>query len=502
MASLNIYVNEPATKGKVVLHTSIGPLDVELWSKEAPLACRNFVQLGLEGYYDGCLFHRVIHQFMAQTGDPTGTGKGGESIYPGNHFKDEFHGRLRFTHRGLLGMASSGPDTNGSQFFITLDKCEWLDRKHTIFGKVTGNSLYNLPRFNDLEVDDKDRPVYPPKIERFEVLLEPFDDIVPRAKAAPAAEEGAGGKKRKRKEKKNLNLLSFGEEAAADEQVAQELGAVGARSSHDVLDDPRLSKAAAVAEKERLALEPSKEASRLRAAASNAAAACSSAARAADGGGGESSAAVRDVGRDDAGAAFEDRMLKQMQAKRDRMRAGSSGTGEEAAPEAPSDAQAARQEFERLRGEMVGEAAKEAAAKEAAASGKSAGGWKWRGKGAKDEDDDDDDDDDEFKGMSELEIQQAKYLQKKRESQGLTREQRQEATLAKLQMFQSKLAAKNDMVHPLRFEKKPLEAESASHYDSFDPLKHGGDESRALNKIKEREKAMLSFKSGEHQGEQ
>ena len=81
MASLNIYVNEPATKGKVVLHTSIGPLDVELWSKEAPLACRNFVQLGLEGYYDGCLFHRVIHQFMAQTGDPTGTGKGGESIY-------------------------------------------------------------------------------------------------------------------------------------------------------------------------------------------------------------------------------------------------------------------------------------------------------------------------------------------------------------------------------------------------------------------------------------
>ena len=75
-------------------------------------------------------------------------------------------------------MASSGPNTNGSQFFVTLDRCEWLDRKHTIFGKITGNSLYNLPRFNEIEVDGDDRPAYPPRIERFEVLLEPFDDIV------------------------------------------------------------------------------------------------------------------------------------------------------------------------------------------------------------------------------------------------------------------------------------------------------------------------------------
>ena len=81
MANLTVYANQPATKGKVVLHTTIGPFDVELWSKEAPLACRNFVQLCMEGYYDGCIFHRVIKDFMAQTGDPTGTGTGGASVY-------------------------------------------------------------------------------------------------------------------------------------------------------------------------------------------------------------------------------------------------------------------------------------------------------------------------------------------------------------------------------------------------------------------------------------
>ena len=187
MANLTVYANQPGTKGKVILHTTVGPLDVELWSKEAPMACRNFVQLCMEGYYDGCIFHRVIKDFMAQTGDPTGTGTGGESVF-GPTFKDEIHQRLRFTHRGLLGMASSGPNTNASQFFVTLGNCEWLDGRHTIFGKVTGNSLYNLPRFSELEMDAKDRPLYPPKIQRAEILLDPFDDIVPREKVAPAPE--------------------------------------------------------------------------------------------------------------------------------------------------------------------------------------------------------------------------------------------------------------------------------------------------------------------------
>ena len=111
-------------------------LDVELWPKEAPLACRNFLQLALEGYYDNTLVHRVVKGFMVQMGDASGTGQGGASIYDDQPFKTEAHGRIKFNHRGQVAMASSGPRGNLSQFFITLDKCDWLDGKHTIFGKV------------------------------------------------------------------------------------------------------------------------------------------------------------------------------------------------------------------------------------------------------------------------------------------------------------------------------------------------------------------------------
>jgi peptidyl-prolyl cis-trans isomerase SDCCAG10 len=180
------YVTEPHTSGKVVLHTTLGALDVELWPKESPKAVRNFVQLCLEGFYDNCLFHRLIKDFIIQTGDPTGTGTGGESIYGGD-FPKEFHSRLRFTHRGILAMAG-GPDGNLSQFFITLDKTPQLDRKHTIFGKLTGNAIYNLLPVNDLQVDADERPLFPPKIIRTEVLFNPFDDIVPRVRV-PSAEE-------------------------------------------------------------------------------------------------------------------------------------------------------------------------------------------------------------------------------------------------------------------------------------------------------------------------
>ncbi|CAA7408809.1 unnamed protein product [Spirodela intermedia] len=120
----------------VVLNTNMGPIDIELWPKEAPKAVRNFVQLCLEGYYDRTIFHRVIKSFLVQGGDPTGTGTGGESIY-GDAFPDEFHTRLRFNHRGLVACANAGsPHSNGSQFFMSLDRCDWLDRKNTIFGKV------------------------------------------------------------------------------------------------------------------------------------------------------------------------------------------------------------------------------------------------------------------------------------------------------------------------------------------------------------------------------
>lgn len=240
-----VYVLEPPTKGKVIVTTTRGPIDIELWPKEAPKAVRNFVQLCLEGYYDNTIFHRIIKGFLVQCGDPTGTGTGGESIY-GDVFGDEFHSRIKFKHRGLVAMANSGtPNSNGSQFFITLDRCDWLDRKHTIFGKVTGDTLYNLLRLGDAETDKNDRPLDPPKILSVEVLWNPFEDIVPRTLQKPqtkATRDGdIEGKNEKKKGVKNLSLLSFGEEAEEEEK---ELAVVKKKivSSHDVLNDPRLLK--------------------------------------------------------------------------------------------------------------------------------------------------------------------------------------------------------------------------------------------------------------------
>merc|ERR1711990_1234872 len=136
----DIYSTEPATTGKVCIVTSLGDIDVELWAREAPLTCKSFLQHCLDGYYDGVVFHRVIKDFMAQTGDPLGTGEGGEGAYE-KTFKDEFHSRLRFNRRGLLGMANAGKNDNGSQFFITLDAANDLNKKHTVFGRVTGPTV-------------------------------------------------------------------------------------------------------------------------------------------------------------------------------------------------------------------------------------------------------------------------------------------------------------------------------------------------------------------------
>ncbi|KAL8239731.1 hypothetical protein R6Q59_016298 [Mikania micrantha] len=242
----SIYVSEPPTKGKLILHTNYGPLDIELWPKEAPKAVRNFVQLCVDGYYDGTIFHRIIKSFMVQGGDPTGTGTGGESIYGGT-FADEFHSRLRFNHRGLVACANSNsPNTNGSQFFITLDRCDWLDKKHTIFGKVTGDSLYNLLNMGDIETDKDDRPIdSPPKILSIEVLWNPFDDVFPRAAPAKSLPSSStmdtNNKDTKKKATKKLNLLSFGEEAQEEERELAEVK-IKIKSSHDVLNDPRLLK--------------------------------------------------------------------------------------------------------------------------------------------------------------------------------------------------------------------------------------------------------------------
>ena len=118
-----------------VMETSMGTIELELFAKEAPKTVKNFVGLAQKGYYKGTIFHRVIDNFMIQGGDPTGTGTGGESIY-GKTFADEFVPTLKHSTPGILSMANAGPNTNGSQFFITLVPTPWLDGHHTIFGKV------------------------------------------------------------------------------------------------------------------------------------------------------------------------------------------------------------------------------------------------------------------------------------------------------------------------------------------------------------------------------
>eukprot|EP00803_Ostreobium_quekettii_P001959 evm.model.scf_632.4 EVM.evm.TU.scf_632.4 scf_632:48706-50358(-) len=237
-----VYNLEPPTKGKVILSTTLGEIEIELWAKEAPLATRNFVQLCLEGYYVGTLFHRVIAGFMIQGGDPTGTGKGGESIYGGT-FKDEHHSRLKFTHRGLVACANQNrPDSNGSQFFITLDKCEDLNKRYTIFGRVAGDTIYNVLRIGEVEVDGDERPLDAIAVKGTEVVWNPFEDIVPRVARKGDLTNGEGEKpqQQKKKAKKNLTLLSFGEEAREDEEEATAAPAQKICSAHDAGVDDRL----------------------------------------------------------------------------------------------------------------------------------------------------------------------------------------------------------------------------------------------------------------------
>jgi len=146
----------------VVLETNQGDVEVELYPKHAPLAVANFVGHVENDYYDGLIFHRVIEGFMIQGGDPLGRGTGGESIW-GKPFPDEFTEELRFDEEGLLAMANSGPMTNGSQFFITTGKPNWLNDKHTIFGKVV-DGYDNVVKIEKTETGAQDKPVEDQKI--------------------------------------------------------------------------------------------------------------------------------------------------------------------------------------------------------------------------------------------------------------------------------------------------------------------------------------------------
>lgn len=132
--------------------------------------CNNFSTLAQRGYYNDVIFHRIIPNFMLQTGDPTGTGRGGASIY-GEKFEDEIDPGLKHTGAGILSMANSGKNTNGSQFFITLAPTPWLDGKHTIFGRVK-SGLRVVQRMGLVKTGAEDRPVDQVKILRARVVDE------------------------------------------------------------------------------------------------------------------------------------------------------------------------------------------------------------------------------------------------------------------------------------------------------------------------------------------
>ncbi|EUC28111.1 hypothetical protein COCVIDRAFT_31762 [Bipolaris victoriae FI3] len=148
----------------VALDTTIGTVVVELYNDHAPKTCKNFSTLAQRGYFNGLIFHRIIPNFMIQGGDPTGTGRGGESIY-GEKFEDEISPQLKHTGAGILSMANSGPNTNGSQFFITLAPTPWLDGKHTIFGRVK-SGMQVVKKLGLVKTDKEDRPVEEVKIVR------------------------------------------------------------------------------------------------------------------------------------------------------------------------------------------------------------------------------------------------------------------------------------------------------------------------------------------------
>ncbi|XP_033746485.1 peptidyl-prolyl cis-trans isomerase-like 1 isoform X1 [Pecten maximus] len=156
--------NKSWQPSNITLETSMGTIILELYWKHAPNTCRNFAELARRGYYNGTKFHRIIEDFMIQGGDPTGTGRGGASIY-GKEFDDEIADDLKHTGAGILSMANSGPNTNGSQFFITLAPTQWLDGKHTIFGRVS-SGMQVVQRVGFCETDQNDKPVDDIKITK------------------------------------------------------------------------------------------------------------------------------------------------------------------------------------------------------------------------------------------------------------------------------------------------------------------------------------------------
>ena len=153
---LTLSVNLLADNPRVILETTQGNIELELFAEVAPLAVENFTTHVKNGYYNGIAFHRIIKDFMIQGGDPTESGRGGESIWK-RDFKDEYTNKV-FDKAGILAMANRGPSTNGSQFFITTAPTPWLNGRHTIFGQITSNSMTTISKLNNTQTGYGDKP--------------------------------------------------------------------------------------------------------------------------------------------------------------------------------------------------------------------------------------------------------------------------------------------------------------------------------------------------------
>jgi cyclophilin family peptidyl-prolyl cis-trans isomerase len=177
VSSTNIYsqkkvINKMSEDTTIaVIKTNMGSIEVELFAKETPKTVENFVGLTKKGYYKGVIFHRVIDGFMIQGGDPTGSGRGGASLW-GGKFNDEIVPGLVFDKEGLLAMANAGPNTNGSQFFITLVPTPWLNGHHTIFGKVIAG-MDVVKEIGKVPKNQMDRPLKDVIIESITIEEKP-----------------------------------------------------------------------------------------------------------------------------------------------------------------------------------------------------------------------------------------------------------------------------------------------------------------------------------------
>ncbi|KAL3943588.1 MAG: hypothetical protein SGBAC_002332 [Bacillariaceae sp.] len=243
-----VYSTEPQTSGRVILETTHGPIEIQLWSRECPTATKIFLRLCLDGFYDNMAFHRIAPTFLIQTGALRIGSEQQESfgkeqdmmVYRQKLEADEalsrrsyeLNSRLRFNHRGQVAMALEVDSEEDStllqpQFFITLDEAAFLDGKHVIFGTVNGPTIFNCMRIGKTDVDDSNQPTIlseAPRIQGVRIMENPVhSDIVPSVVIPwKIKKNDAPKKKKKRRGVKNVNVLSFGDEFEVD--ASQTLG--------------------------------------------------------------------------------------------------------------------------------------------------------------------------------------------------------------------------------------------------------------------------------------